>query len=147
MVKQFQAFYSYEGNTANGQYSVDHTSNLYIISPSGEVTNIIPYGLPPEPVTNAIETANSLVSIEPENQYWQVELAVIRNNLISVLLLQGDTSRADQLLEQGRSVIDAELSDRPDDIDWLALEFGQEVYHLHMHLLGARRLGAMLART
>ncbi len=55
VVEQFQAFYTYEGNTATGHYTVDHTSNLYIINPTGEVTNIIPYGLPPEPITNAIE--------------------------------------------------------------------------------------------
>lgn len=55
VVKQFQGFYSYEGNTSTGQYTVDHTSNLYIINTVGEVTNIIPYGLPPQAITNAIE--------------------------------------------------------------------------------------------
>jgi len=55
VVKQFQGFYSYEGDVANGQYTVDHTSNLYIINTVGEVTNIIPYGLPPQAITNEIE--------------------------------------------------------------------------------------------
>jgi len=55
VVKQFQGFFSYEGDVASGQYTVDHTSNLYIINTVGEVTNIIPYGLPPEAITNLIE--------------------------------------------------------------------------------------------
>ena len=55
VVKQFQGFYSYEGDVNGGQYTVDHTSNLYIINTVGKVTNIIPYGLPPEAITKAIE--------------------------------------------------------------------------------------------
>ncbi len=55
VVKQFQGFYYYEGNVEEGLYTVDHTSNLYIISPEGEVTNIIPYGLPPNVITEAIQ--------------------------------------------------------------------------------------------
>jgi len=55
VVKQYQGFYSYKGNIESGQYSVDHTSNLYIINTTGEVTNIMPYGLPPKAITDAIE--------------------------------------------------------------------------------------------
>lgn len=55
VVKQFQGFYSYAGNVSAGAYTVDHTSNLYIINTEGDVTNIIPYGLPPQAITNAIE--------------------------------------------------------------------------------------------
>ena len=55
VVKQYQGFYSYEGNVAENQYTVDHTSNLYIISTTGDVTNIIPYGLPSEVILNAIQ--------------------------------------------------------------------------------------------
>lgn len=55
VVKQFQGFYSYAGDVSGGQYTVDHTSNLYIINTIGEVTNIIPYGFPPQAITNAIE--------------------------------------------------------------------------------------------
>lgn len=54
VVKQYQGFYSYEGDVADGQYSVDHTSNLYILNTLGQVTNIIPYGLPPQAITKAI---------------------------------------------------------------------------------------------
>ena len=54
VVKQYQGFYSYDGNVADGQYSVDHTSNLYILNTHGQMTNIIPYGLPPQAITNAI---------------------------------------------------------------------------------------------
>ena len=55
VINQFQAFYSYEGNIAQGHYSVDHTSNLYIINTTGELTNIIPYGLPPKVILESIE--------------------------------------------------------------------------------------------
>ncbi len=55
VVKQFQGFYSYKGNVAANQYTVDHTSNLYILDTTGEVTNIIPYGLPPQAITKAIK--------------------------------------------------------------------------------------------
>ncbi|MEM7400979.1 MAG: SCO family protein [Pseudomonadota bacterium] len=55
VVKQFRGFYSYIGDVANGQYTVDHTSNLYIIDINGEVTNIIPHGLPPKAITPVIE--------------------------------------------------------------------------------------------
>ncbi len=55
VVEQFQGFYSYAGDVNGGQYSVDHTSNLYIIDTKGEVTNIIPYGFPPEAITNSIK--------------------------------------------------------------------------------------------
>ena len=55
VVEQFQGFYSYDGNIETGQYTVDHTSNLYIINTTGEVTNIIPYGLPPQVITDAVE--------------------------------------------------------------------------------------------
>ena len=48
-------FISYEGNVTEGRYSVDHTSNLYVIGTTGEVTNIIPYGLPPKVITEAVQ--------------------------------------------------------------------------------------------
>jgi len=55
VVKQFQAFYSYAGNVEKGQYSVDHTSNLYVIDTNGVVTNIIPHGLPATFITEKIQ--------------------------------------------------------------------------------------------
>lgn len=54
VVKQFQGFYSYDGDVNAGHYTVDHTSNLYILNTVGEVTNIIPYGLPPQAITDAV---------------------------------------------------------------------------------------------
>ena len=55
VIEQFNGFYSYEGNVSEGQYTVDHTTNLYIINKMGEVTNIMPYGLPPEAITEVIQ--------------------------------------------------------------------------------------------
>ncbi len=54
VIKQFRAFYSYEGNVSAGAYTVDHTSNLYIINTDGEVANIMQYGLPPQAITDAV---------------------------------------------------------------------------------------------
>ncbi len=55
VIKQYKGFYSYKGNTTGDSYSVDHTSNLYIIDTEGALTNIIPYGLPPQAITENIE--------------------------------------------------------------------------------------------
>ncbi len=55
VIEQFQAFYSFEGSVTDGNYSVDHTSNLYIINTVGEVSNIIPHGLPAEFITEKIQ--------------------------------------------------------------------------------------------
>ncbi len=55
VVKQFSGFYSYDRNIAEGSYSVDHTSNLYIINTEGKVTNIVPYGTPSQAIIKNIE--------------------------------------------------------------------------------------------
>ena len=55
VVGQFSAFYSFEGNTAEGAYSVNHTSNLYIIDTEGEVASIVPYGTPMQAILRSIE--------------------------------------------------------------------------------------------
>ena len=55
VVKQFKGFYSYTGDASTGTYSVDHTSNIYLIDPKGVVTTIIPYGIPPNAITSIIE--------------------------------------------------------------------------------------------
>ena len=55
VVERYRGFYSYAGNVVTGAYTVDHTSNLYIINTAGVVTNIIPYGLPPQVITTAIK--------------------------------------------------------------------------------------------
>ena len=53
VVKQYNGFYSYTNSGTS--YHVDHTSNLYLIDPQGEVTNIIPYGLPASIITENIK--------------------------------------------------------------------------------------------
>ncbi len=54
VVKQYHGFYSYEGDVTNNAYSVDHSSNLYIIDTQGKVVKIMPYGLPPQAITDVI---------------------------------------------------------------------------------------------
>lgn len=55
VVKQYGGFYSYEGDTSSNAYNVDHTSNLYIINTNGVVTNIMPFGLPPQAIVENVE--------------------------------------------------------------------------------------------
>ena len=55
VVNQFSGFYSYDGNIAGGFYSVDHTSNLYIIDTEGDVASIIPYGTPVQAILKNVE--------------------------------------------------------------------------------------------
>ena len=54
VIKQFRGFYKYEGNVNANNYTVDHTSSLYIINTEGQVTNIMPYGLPPQAITDVV---------------------------------------------------------------------------------------------
>jgi len=53
VVKKYNGFYSYSKNETS--YDVDHTSNLYLIDPQGEVANIIPYGLPASIISENIK--------------------------------------------------------------------------------------------
>ena len=55
VVKQYGGFYSFEGDTSSNAYNVDHTSNLYIIDTNGKVTNIMPFGLPPQAIVKNVE--------------------------------------------------------------------------------------------
>ena len=55
VVKQYGGFYSYEGDTGSTAYNVDHTSNLYLIDTNGVVTNIMPFGLPPQAIVEFVE--------------------------------------------------------------------------------------------
>ncbi len=38
----------------DGRYSLDHSADLYIIDPQGELAAIVPYGLPPEHVLELV---------------------------------------------------------------------------------------------
>lgn len=55
VIKQYGGFYSYAGDLASSAYTVDHTSNLYIINKQGAVANILPYGLPAQAITESIK--------------------------------------------------------------------------------------------
>ncbi len=55
VVKQYQAFYSYTGDSNSRAYNVDHSSNLYIIDAEGTVTNIMPFGLPQQAIIENIQ--------------------------------------------------------------------------------------------
>ena len=55
VVTQYGGFYSYEGDTGSTAYNVDHTSNLYIIDTNGVVTNIMPFGLPPQAIVEFVK--------------------------------------------------------------------------------------------
>ena len=57
VVKQFGGFYYTRGeNFSEAPYSIDHTSNLYVIDTDGEVASILPYGTPLQVLLKNIET-------------------------------------------------------------------------------------------
>jgi cytochrome oxidase Cu insertion factor (SCO1/SenC/PrrC family) len=39
----------------NGNYSLDHSANLYLINAKGELAAVVPYGLPPEHVFEMVQ--------------------------------------------------------------------------------------------
>lgn len=55
VIKQFSGSYSHQRNAASGNYTVDHTSNLYVINQQGTVASIIPYGLPPQTIIATVK--------------------------------------------------------------------------------------------
>ncbi|MDE0250740.1 MAG: SCO family protein [Gammaproteobacteria bacterium] len=57
VVKQFSGFYYTRGeNLPEAPYSIDHTSNLYVIDTDGKVASILPYGTPLQILLKNIET-------------------------------------------------------------------------------------------
>ncbi len=40
----------------DNSYSLDHSTNLYIIDPAGELSTVVPYGLPPEHVLRVVRS-------------------------------------------------------------------------------------------
>ena len=59
VVKQFGGFYSHDGDSSGTSYSVDHTSNLYVIDTEGKVASILPYGTPLQVILKNLETLMS----------------------------------------------------------------------------------------
>lgn len=55
IVKHYNGFNSYSADTTSESYTVDHTSNLYLLNPQGEVANIISYGLPVTVISDNIK--------------------------------------------------------------------------------------------
>ena len=50
---QYKArFRKYQGDS--GQYSMDHSANLYVIDKKGQLASVVPYGLPPQHVVNLV---------------------------------------------------------------------------------------------
>ena len=41
-------------SVAKGSYSLDHSSNLFVVDQQGELATIVPYGLPAEHVTQVV---------------------------------------------------------------------------------------------
>lgn len=46
LARRFHTSYRYEGKTDSGSYTVDHTSDLYILNPQGTLVQAFPYGTP-----------------------------------------------------------------------------------------------------
>lgn len=57
---QYNVRYSYDGREdGDGDYSVDHTSSIYVIGRDGQLVRMVPHGVPAEVLTNALDHALS----------------------------------------------------------------------------------------
>jgi cytochrome oxidase Cu insertion factor (SCO1/SenC/PrrC family) len=54
LAKQYRVNYQ-RHERADGGYSIDHSANLYLINGQGELTAVVPYGLPPEHVLEMVQ--------------------------------------------------------------------------------------------
>lgn len=82
----------------------------------------------------SIDLAERLVTIEPKNKYWQVELAVTRHNLIKNYLHLGELTNATQLLQVSGKEIAEQLAADTEDVDWQALELSNKIYSLQLSI-------------
>lgn len=71
VVKQYKAHYRLLGK--EGNYTVDHTAHLFVIDQQGKLARILPYGLPMEELTAAVqslldENAKESSSVNPDTK-------------------------------------------------------------------------------
>ena len=51
---RFSAGFQRNAAGESGFYTVDHSANLFVIDPAGELATIVPYGLPPEHIVAVV---------------------------------------------------------------------------------------------
>ncbi len=54
---RYRARYQFVGKGKTEHYSLDHSANLYVVDPRGELVAVIPHGLPPKVLVKAIRSA------------------------------------------------------------------------------------------
>lgn len=58
---------------ADGGYSIDHSANLYLINTEGELTAVVPYGLPPEHVLEMVQGILAEETLDPRHQTANID--------------------------------------------------------------------------
>ena len=66
-----------------------------------------------------IALAQSLIEIEPANEYWQVEHSLFVQRLAQMSIRQGMLEQGLQSIAATRAMVSAHLASNPDNIDWL----------------------------
>ncbi|NEV64301.1 SCO family protein, partial [Thiorhodococcus minor] len=51
---RYKVRYAFVGKGEREHYSLDHTASVYVIDRQGQLARIIPYGLPPEVIVDAV---------------------------------------------------------------------------------------------
>lgn len=54
---QYRVHYAFVGKGETQHYSMDHTSNLYVVDAQGKLFGILPHGLPADAVANSLRSA------------------------------------------------------------------------------------------
>ena len=81
----------------------------------------------------AIDGGRRLIEIEPDNQYWQEDLTIIRLSLIGFYLRSGSPAQADQLQIENSEVIATQMSRNPDDINWAHIQLSNDYLALRLN--------------
>ena len=82
---------------------------------------------------SAVEKGSQLIEIEPENHFWQEDLAIIRLLLTDSYFRRGDHQLAAQLRDENSSVIIAELNRDPASQGWAYIQLRNDYLTLRLN--------------
>ena len=54
VAERYGTFFRYRGDVTSGDYTVDHTGNIYVIDRRGQVARIVPAGMPPSQLVESV---------------------------------------------------------------------------------------------
>jgi protein SCO1 len=67
MAGRYQVSYRFVGKGETERYTLDHSSNTYVLDRHGHLASVVPYGLPPTVTENAIRGALRIGAEAPED--------------------------------------------------------------------------------